>query len=207
MKFREYVQMRNASGRGVLIDGIVRLRRFDMPDVFETWPDLRGWLWDNGGDQSDLHVAEAVYRAYSRYLKFSKLEMPCHPPTAVCGLPRGVQTVVDAPELLRLSELGHAPRKVGWQIGPSTWRWCGDLTDATEFGIYCAMRDVDGSLIQLSRFPDTRVNRYPVLFARIADGINSTKAYKTASMLVREAIQTEAAARYPKRAHSPRRNA
>ena len=100
-------------------------------------------------------------------------------PGAVCGLPRGVQALTDAPLLERLQDLGHQPRKVGRQVGNGNWQWFGDLTIPKEFKIFRFMRDF-GTLIQLSYYPDKLV-RFPVLFARIADGVDPLEAYREAA--------------------------
>ena len=54
----------------------------------------------------------------------------------------------------------------------------GDLTIPKEFKIFRFMRDF-GTLIQLSYYPDKLV-RFPVLFARIADGVDPQQAYREA---------------------------
>ena len=105
-------------------------------------------------------------------------ELPRHPRIAVCGLPRGTQTLTDAPTLERLQDLGHQPRKIGRQVGNGKWEWYGDLSNPTEFKIFRFMRDFS-TLIQLSYYPDQLV-RFPVLFARIADGIDPGQAYQEA---------------------------
>jgi hypothetical protein len=96
----------------------------------------------------------------------------------VCGLPRGVQALTDAPLLERLQDLNRQPRKVGRQVGDGKWEWYGDLTIPKEFKIFRFMRDF-GTLIQLSYYPDKSV-RFPVLFARIADGVDPQQAYHEA---------------------------
>ena len=96
----------------------------------------------------------------------------------MCGLPRGVQPLTDAPPLERLDDLGHQPRKIGRQVGDGKWEWYGDLTNPKEFKIFRFMRDF-GTLIQLSYYPDKLV-RFPVLFARIADGVDPLEAYREA---------------------------
>ena len=99
-------------------------------------------------------------------------------PGAVGGLPRGVQALTDAPLLERLQDLNRQPRKIGKQIADGKWEWYGDLTIPREFKIFRFMRDF-GTLIQLSYYPDKLV-RFPVLFARIADGVNPQQAYHEA---------------------------
>ena len=99
-------------------------------------------------------------------------------PGVVFGLPRGVQALTDAPLLERLQDLNRQPRKVGRQVGDGKWEWYGDLTIPKEFKIFRFMRDF-GTLIQLSYYPDKLV-RFPVLFARIADGVDPQQAYHEA---------------------------
>jgi hypothetical protein len=105
--------------------------------------------------------------------------MPRHLPSAVCGLPKGILTVTDAPTLVRLRDLGRQARKIGRQIRPGKWQWFGDLDDPTEFKTFLAMRDQYRTLIQLTHYPNA-AERCPILFARIADGVDPQQAYQQA---------------------------
>ena len=203
MKFRDYVH-RRGSGRGAHHRGIAILRAYDLPDVFESWPALRDWLRANGEPPSDSEVSRRVWMAYQRYLAFSGQEMPRNPPELPVRLPSAAQTVMDAPVLGHLSELGHQTRKVGQQTGPRTWQWFGDLVDPTEFQIYRKMRDAD-MLIQLSYRPDTP-QRYPILFARISANVDPVSAYRTASTRIRQEKQAEERALRIRHSYGSRRH-
>jgi hypothetical protein len=186
MTFRQYLQTRLRGERGALDRGIAALCAIeDWPDIFENWYALRAWLISVDTRSADIRTAGGAWVSYERFLKAQGLEMPRPPSKPAYGLPRGVQAVTEAPELVRLSKLGHALRKVGWQAGPGDWHWCGDLTDPDEFRIYRHMRDVDATLIQLSRYPYEQI-RYPVLFARIKAGVDPAKAYQAATGRVRQ---------------------
>jgi len=130
--------------------------------------------------------------------------MPRNPPEPPVRLPSAAQTVMDAPVLGHLSELGHQTRKVGQQTGPRTWQWFGDLVDPTEFQIYRKMRDAD-MLIQLSYRPDTP-QRYPILFARISTNVDPVSAYRTASQRVRQERQAEERALRIRHSYGSRRH-
>ena len=80
---------------------------------------------------------------------------------------------------MRLRDLGRQARKIGRQIRPGKWQWFGDLDDPTEFKTFLAMRDTYRTLIQLTHYPNAAV-RQPVLFARIADGVDPQQAYEQA---------------------------
>ena len=191
MTFRQYLTLRLHGTCGALDRGIAALCAIeDWPDTFENWYPLRAWLITVDTRPADIRTAGGAWISYGQFLKAQGLEMPRPPSKPAYGLPRGVRSVTEAPELVRLSKLGHTLRKVGWQAGPGDWHWCGDLTDPTEFRIYRDMRDLDSTLIQLSRFPYEQI-RYPVLFARIKAGVDPASAYRTASERVRPAGQAE----------------
>jgi hypothetical protein len=203
VKFRDYVHLRG-SGRGAHHRGVATLRAYDLPDVFESWPALRDWLRANGAPPSDIGVSRPVWMAYRRCLEFNGISMPQKAPEPPVRLPSAAQTVMDAPVLGHLSELGHQTRKVGQQTGPRTWQWFGDLTDPTEFQIYRKMRDAD-MLIQLSYRPDTP-QRYPILFARISTNVDPVSAYRTASQRVRQERQAEERALRIRHSYGSRRH-
>jgi len=180
MKFTDYLTRRihPHARRSPHIDGMSRLLSFpNWPDVIESWPDLRDWLKQHNAQMDDYTTAERAWTSYKAFLKVEGLDMPKRP-AIVCGLPRGVQALTDAPLLERLQDLNRQPRKIGKQIGDGKWQWYGDLTIPREFKIFRFMRDF-GTLIQLSYYPDKSV-RFPVLFARIADGVDPQQAYHEA---------------------------
>jgi hypothetical protein len=90
-----------------------------------------------------------------------------------------------APDLVWLSDLAYAPRRVAIQTDPGVWDWLGDLAgDPTEDRhvakmrkIYQRMRDKDRTLLQLTHYREPGV---AILFARVREGVNAALAYADA---------------------------
>ena len=115
MKFTDYLARRihPHARRSPHIDDMSRLLSFpNWPDVIESWPDLRDWLKQHNAQMDDYTTAERAWTSYKAFLKAEGLGDLPKQPSAVCGLPRGVQALTRA-SVLPILENGGNPGKMG----------------------------------------------------------------------------------------------
>src|SRR5689334_15738001 len=106
MTFHEYLESHLVCSRGALHRGYAALCAIpDWPDAFETEDALKAWLIQSGARPAEIRTAKGAWISYGRFLKERGWGVPRKVGDAVCGLPRGVQTVEDAPALVYLKNL------------------------------------------------------------------------------------------------------